>query len=836
MEAFEQVNAKTISWVFGILTAVVSAIKWVWPYIKEAVPHIIELAENREKLKKTIGLVREFLRSPIKSINEIITTSRDKEKATEETVNQERAPIVHNLFTLPTIFGFENELAIVGENFKKYRVIEIVGPGGIGKSTLSVTYATRNEQQFYHGSCFIQLAPVEEINKVASVAVETLGIPEVVGKPHNQLLTDFLKEKKILLLFDNCEHLAREVSDLIHEIHSKCPGVFILTTSQRQLDLGNISFNYSMDSLNTGVEGMTYDELITLDVVKLFEYHVKKVNPTFKLSKATITPVINICRAFNGLPLAIILAAGRTNMYSVEEVERRLDSFLLELKAAQRRGKLSRHTNMFDAIKWSYDLLNNFEQKAIVNLSVFADDFSLDAARKICFVGDNMSEYTRNAIVEQLSQVNLLKSSRPKWGEKRFFLLETIRQFGKEIILEERRQLEVQVRFCNYYQEFIKKYSSNLLNDEGNEKLGILSEQIANIRMAFIYMAEHKWNDMMVQCAAKFWRYWELRGDLQEGRERLEYIVLQNRDLENDDMEEVLNGLGTILYRMGELTNALKYYQQRLDVNTKLKNKVKIASSLSDIGNVYSKNMDTEKAISFLLKAKKHLDSIKIDKLDINDLNRNKITREHAVVQNNLAKQYTLIGKISEAKENFVSSIKLFKSIGNTTDVTFPLYGFGIVTILEKNYDFAESLLKESLKGRTTMENSRLVAQCLSALALIDIHRKKYEEAKVKLAESLKRLGEAKDPSLILETLMVTVIWLIHKGDIESASQLFSYIETKGKLALVYAYFLGITKNMLIENQIQFTEIELLKWGESGRMFDENNIIEASNKFLEVSR
>ncbi len=765
---------------------------------------LFKFGDLSKALKSTLSEVRSF------------TKKRAKSREVPAEAGEGRT---EKLFTLPVIFGLDEEVLEISREIQKCRMVLITGPGGVGKSTLSVFYAVNHREMYPDGAVFIELAPVKEGDRVAQVTAEMLRIPDDGDKSMTNQVITFLKSKRFLLIFDNCEHLIAEVRQLIAEIRSNCAHVHIICTSRDYFEVKGHPHGYRLElrAMETGNWNMPPEELRQFSAVKLFEYHARRVNSTFKLSPQTLPCVSKICSWFDGLPLAIILAASRTDILSVEEIEQQLDRFLPQLESPSVSTLTVRHRSMRNAIEWSYELLDVLERNTMMNLSAFADDFSVDAIKKVCF-DENVPGETRETVIAKLHRASLLKSSSPKGGTKRFFLLETIRQYSKEKLVARGDAEAIHKRFCEYYLAFIEEHGSHLLGNRQMEKLETLEEQIANIRMAFVYMDQYNRTDMMTRCGAGLWRYWEIRSQLSEGRERLEYIA-NNSPEPNRDLQEVLNGLGTILYRQADYDLAFTYYQKKLHLDDELGDMNQKASTYSDLGNVQGKKGKHREAIEYFNKA-------------LLITNANGKSRVNAVIFNNLARESLLVGEVGKAKQYYEKSRDYFMHLQNKWESGFPLHGLGMAALYEKKYDLARGYFEEALKYREEAKDQRNIAQCLLGLAYVSISLAEMGDARRFLKKSLDVNWENQEEMGLHDTFAVGTVYLLKAGDCPTAIQISAYLHNESHRKANTKLFHVFSENLISECYEELKE-SYEQWEERGRSMSKNKIYDLLNKKLD---
>ena len=306
-------------------------------------------------------------------------------------------------------------VALVGQR----RLVTLTGVGGVGKTRLSIQVAAELTPRFADGVWFVELAPVADAAAVPDTVATALGVTPLAGMSVIDSLALALSGRRLLIVFDNCEHVIDAAARVVDAILAHTTTVSIITTSREPL---GISGEHTWP-----VPPLDVDEGVTSPAVSLFVERATAATPDFSLDgPGTVEAVTEICQRLDGIALAIELAAARMVSMSAEEVRDRLgDRF--RLLAGGRRG-LERHQTLRQAVSWSYDLLTDDERSVLECCSVFADGFDLEAI-SVAYGSDD--EFLMLDLVEGLVRKSLLLAKR-HGGRTRYRALETIRQFGEE--------------------------------------------------------------------------------------------------------------------------------------------------------------------------------------------------------------------------------------------------------------------------------------------------------------------------------------------------------------------------------------------------------------------
>ena len=327
--------------------------------------------------------------------------------------------VVRSLDTLPVrrtrLIGREREVSEVRARVGESRLVTLVGPGGIGKTSLAVEVAVRLGAEFDGGVHFADLASVNDPDGI--VAALCRGVQLVVSSAPYEQLCQHLSAKRMLIVVDNCEHLIDDVAELIDRLLDDVPSLRLIATSREHLDLDG----------ETLVPVGPLDSSVDSPAVRLFVERAIALAPGFTPSDRDLETVASICTRLDGLPLAIELAAGRVMTMGLADIERGL-SDRFTLLAGSRRGKLRRQQSLRATIDWSIELLHDDERLLLARLAVIAGPFALDVAAAV----GEMPVSGATMLVSSLLAKSLLARADDIAGEARFYVLETVREWGLE--------------------------------------------------------------------------------------------------------------------------------------------------------------------------------------------------------------------------------------------------------------------------------------------------------------------------------------------------------------------------------------------------------------------
>ncbi len=368
---------------------------------------------------------------------------------------------------LTSFIGREREIAEVKRLLAESLLVTLTGAGGCGKTALALHVASDltgfenpSSLAFADGVCWVELAPLADAALVPHAVVKSLGIVEQPNRPLTDTLLDYLREKELLIVLDNCEHLIDACAQLATLLLQHCPDLRILATSREALNIdGEIVWIVPSLQLPTCNPQLPISNVQQYDAVRLFVERASAVSSSFKLTEQNANSVAQICQRLDGIPLAIELAAARVKVLSVEQIAIRLDDSL-RLLTEGKRGAPPRHQTLRATLDWSHDQLAKPEQVLFRRLAVFAGGLGLDAADAIC-ADDVVVVDEVLTLLTRLVDKSLVVTQEHD-GEARFRLLEPIRQYAGEKLLGSGEVELFSQRHLDFYAQLAEQAESEL--------------------------------------------------------------------------------------------------------------------------------------------------------------------------------------------------------------------------------------------------------------------------------------------------------------------------------------------------------------------------------------
>lgn len=422
-----------------------------------------------------------------------------------------------------TVFvGRRRELSEVRRLLASTRLVTLTGTGGVGKTRLALRVGASCRRAFRHGTWLIELGEVQDHDLVPQTVATALGLQDRASQPGNSL-AEYLRDKQLLLILDNCEHLLDPCARLVERLLRVAPDLVVLATGREPLGLtGEVI--YQVPPLSLPAPHRPLPELEALahyESVSLFVELASRVQPGFEVTLENRDAVVQLCRRLDGMPLAIELTAARLRYLSVDQLVRRLDRRYQLLTGS--RAASARHQTLEALFDWSYDLCTVPERTAWARLSTFVGAFDLDAARHVCADEGIEPDEIEDLVGELVAKsILLVDNERP---HPRYHLLETVRAYGSGRLSAADRRA-VQRRHRDYYQALVAEAQRRLFTADQSTWQAHLRAEHANIRAALDFcVTEPGEADAGLAIASALWQYWVASGSVTEGEHWLDRLL-----------------------------------------------------------------------------------------------------------------------------------------------------------------------------------------------------------------------------------------------------------------------------------------------------------------------
>jgi predicted ATPase/class 3 adenylate cyclase len=503
---------------------------------------------------------------------------------------------------LTTFIGRDAELGEAAELLATTRLLTLTGPGGTGKTRLSLQLAARAADDFPDGIFFVPLEPIRDPMLVAPRIAGALGVAEGTGRPIADSLADWLRDKRLLLVLDNFEQVVA-AAPIVADLLRAAPEIKAVVTSRAALHVSgeqeypvpglpvppDPSQLSAMDRLNQRGENLPIDPVALgqYAAVRLFIERAVAVRPGFAVTNENAPAVAAISARLHGMPLAIELAAARIKILSPDAILVRLDQ-QLDVLAAGSRDLPARQQTLRGAIAWSYDLLDDGGRRLLDRLSVFASGCDLDSAEAICGPAGELGGGLLDGLLALVDQ-SLVKTETAPDGESRFRLLDTIRAFAAER-LEADGELElIRARHRDWFVALAERAAGQLSGADQRRWLDRLELEHDDIRAVLDRAVAEPDPPVAIGVAFSMWRFWQKHGHLAEARRRLEAI--EAAPWSQDDRRlraKLLEALGGTCWWQGDLPAMTRRYQEALGIWESLGDEAELANAYYNASFTYA--------------------------------------------------------------------------------------------------------------------------------------------------------------------------------------------------------------------------------------------------------
>ncbi|MGH3244673.1 MAG: ATP-binding protein [Trebonia sp.] len=416
--------------------------------------------------------------------------------------------------------GRQDELAQIAAMLAGSRIVTIVGPGGVGKTKVALIAAAQAAAGYPDGPWIVELSNLRDAALLPNTVASVLGLPEQDARSALDSVLDYLRDRRLLLILDTCEHVLDACAALTQAVLREAPGVTVLATSRQPLDMpGERTFPIGPlpvpenDCLPPAGSGLP-----DADAVELFARRAATAVTGFTVTPDNVTDVIRLCRRLDGIPLAIELAAVQLRAHPLAELLDRLNDRFTVLTSG-RPGAFPRHRTLRMAIEWSYGLCTCPERRLWARLSIFAGAFSLASAQEVCAE----VSLERAAVVAAL--IGLVDKSVVLMEGEQYRMLDTLREFGAERLAASGELASCRARHIARYREMARYFGTHFADDDQMDRYHELREAHSNLRAAMEYALEPDSDSAVAQeplaagaeLVCSLYGYWQISGLLGEG-------------------------------------------------------------------------------------------------------------------------------------------------------------------------------------------------------------------------------------------------------------------------------------------------------------------------------
>ncbi len=448
-------------------------------------------------------------------------------------IQQKPFPQTNLPFPRNSLVGREHELASLCELVLRQDValVTLTGPGGTGKSRLAIQIGLELLERFQDGVFLVGLESIHDPHLVIPTIAETFGIRETsTGRPTAEILSEYLQGKQLLLVLDNFEHLM-DAAPCVSALLESCPNLKCIVTSRAPLRLrAEKEVSVSPLKASSTQEPISIDELSEYAAASLFIQRAQDINPNFQVTAANATAIAEICKQFDGLPLAIELAAARIKLLPPPVMLSRL-KHRFDLLTVGSRDLPERQRTLRSTIDWSYNLLNNHEKKLFRRLAVFSGGWTLDAPGKMCDIEGDLLPQLEDTLALLIDN-NLVVQVTETEEEAYFMMLRTIQSYADELLSVSEEHDAIHEQHARFYLDFASQVEPRIRTAERIYWQQVMQREFSNIRGVLEWIQKkEKFIDIGQRLVITLGLYWQTCGFITEGLQWCEKMLAFCDDL-----------------------------------------------------------------------------------------------------------------------------------------------------------------------------------------------------------------------------------------------------------------------------------------------------------------
>jgi predicted ATPase/DNA-binding SARP family transcriptional activator len=662
----------------------------------------------------------------------------------------------HNLpHSLANFIGRQQEIEEIESLIRDHRLVMLTGAAGIGKTNLCLKVGRNLIDDFPDGVWMVELAPVNDPAFIPQAVASAMGVRVSATRSINEVLLDVLSENQSLLILDNCEHLIEDAAQFAESILTTTPNVRVLASSLEPFDIPG-EMKYPVPPLSnpeTSVSS-TLRGWEQFDALRLFVTRAKAVAPEFEITEENIGAVVQICQRLDGIPLALELAAARVNVLSVADIAARLDD-RFSLLIGGSRTAMPRHQTLRGMMEWSWDLLSQPEKDLLQRLSVFAGGMSLQAVEGVC-CGEGIDPANIIELLTQLVNKSFVVAKRQPGQEIRYYLLETIRQYGIEQLEKQGLLKKYRNRHLATFVQLAAEAEPKLISLEQGKWIQKLSREIDNLRAALSW-AKQTDIDAGIQLISTTWRFWAY-AFIAEGGRWIEQLLAQAED--NLDPAVKANALlleaRLNMWPLLDMKNTRELATQSLSIYQNLGDQLGIGRAMAVKGwsHYYDDLNELDRLVGQSVEIFQRLE----EPLDLAEAYW---WLSHGMERDHLPKAVAYLEK----------SLALFREIGHLVGIVNALENLAQLALFHGDFESPQEMLEEALSIHQDLGNQGR-AHTIEILGHLYTLMGEYDSAREILSESIALSKQNGEKNLIQWATIRLAYVLFKTGELDQAHEM----------------------------------------------------------------
>lgn len=644
------------------------------------------------------------------------------------------------------------------------RLVTLHGTGGTGKTRIAMELSGRLEERFANGVHFVDLAPLQDAGHVAETIATSIGLRPEPDRDAVESLIEYLASRESLVVLDNFERVV-DAADLVQDLLTRCPSLVFLVTSRTALRL-RAEREYALAPLEAPKATASAHEITASPAVALFVERAEAVDPGFETGPDALVAIAAICRALDGLPLAIELAAARVKLFSPKALLPLLEH-RLDVLTDGARDLPSRQRRLRDCIAWSYDMLDARDQSLLRALSVFSGGFTIEAAGFVCEPSvDGLG--ILEGVTSLMNQSLLRRESREE-GEPRLRQLETIREFGRERLVDASGEVACRLRHAEYYRNVARAAEPKLGGESQLQELARLEGELENIRAALDWgLQEKDAAEVSLDLAGSLVTFWWHR-HVSEGRQRLQELLAAPANQNSRYRARGLVRAGFLSFYEGDVETCEALAGESIDLCRSFERRTgTLATGLSLIARVASSREEHTRALES--------------------------AAESVAITRQLGGGWPLtiaLGALGDvafatddravAEASWEESVQVFRALGEKWLIAAPIARLGDLAVRQGDGPRAQKLFEESIGLWRSAGNGAGTSQAIAGVGRLAMLEGDWQRATDSFRESLllaQQLGSVGEYSWGLAGMAAA---RVAAGDHEVACRLFAAADALGR-------------------------------------------------------